>query len=223
MIKVNLTNNLKFRLFMGFAAILFFFKIFAATETSTGYIIINEILVALTVISLIIYLIEMMGYKKINPISMVMNVGILNAIIFFLISFSGSILNLFFDNLQEQSGLIFKIISFFYVFLILSFLAYIFLTFRELFFLKQNRNLNTYFNTMIVFFILASLSSAFDKLPDLSFVKNTFFIISILLIAVNSVRISWIAFLQKKEKITLLIISVVIAVLFIVNLVNSSG
>jgi sigma-B regulation protein RsbU (phosphoserine phosphatase) len=223
MINANLSNNLKFRLFMGFAAILFFFKIFATTATSTGYTIINEILVALTVISLVIYLIELMGYKKINPISMVMNVGILNAIIFFLISFSGSILNLFFDNLQEQSGLIFRIITFFYVFLILSFLAYIFLTFRELFFLKQNRNLNTYFNTMIVFFILASLSSAFDKLPDLSFVKNTFFIISIMLIAVNSVRISWIAFLQKKEKITLLIISVVIAVLFIVNLVNSSG
>ena len=223
MITANLTNNLKFRLFMGIAVILFFFKIFVPAGDSPGYNIINEILVALTVISLIVYLIELMGYKKINPISMVMNVGILNAIIFFMISFSGSILNLFFDNLQGQPGLVFRIISFFYVFLILSFLAYIFLTFRELFFLKQNRNLNTYFNTMVVFFILASLSSAFDTLPDLSFIKNTFFIISILLIAINSVRISWIAFLQKKEKISLLIISIVIAVLFIVNLVNSSG
>ena len=218
----NLAHNLKFRLFMGFAVILFFFKIFFPSGDSTSYDIINEFLVALTVITLIIYLIEMMGHKKINPLSMVMNVGILNAIIFFLISFSGSILNLFFDNLQGP-GLMFRIISFFYVFLILSFLAYIFLTFRELFFLKQNRNLNTYFNTMVVFFILSSLSSAFDKLPDLAFIKNTFFIISILLIAINSVRISWIAFLQKKEKISLLIISVVIAVLFIVNLVNSSG
>jgi serine phosphatase RsbU (regulator of sigma subunit) len=208
---------------MGFAFLLFFFKILYTSKDSLPYNIVNEILVALTVISLIIYLIQLMGFKKINPLSMVMNVGILNAIIFFLISFSGSILNLFFDNLHEQSGLMFRIISFFYVFLILSFLAYIFLTFRELFFLKQNRNLNTYFNTMVVFFILASLSSAFDQVKDLSFIKNTFFIISILLIAINSVRISWIAFLQKKEKISLLIISVVIAVLFIVNLVNSGG
>jgi serine phosphatase RsbU (regulator of sigma subunit) len=76
---------------------------------------------------------------------------------------------------------------------------------------------------MVVFFILASLSSAFDQVKDLLFIKNTFFIVSILLIAINSVRISWIAFLQKKEKISLLIISVVIAVLFIVNLVNSGG
>ena len=219
----NLTHNLKFRLFMGFAIILFFFKLLVPAGNLTGNEIINEILVALTVITLIVYLIEMMGYKKINPLSMVMNVGIVNAIIFFMISFSGTILNLFFDNLQEQSSLMFRIVSFFYVFLILSFLAYIFLTFRELFFFKQNRNLNTYFNTMVVFFILASLSSAFDKIPELSFIKNTFFIISILLIAINSVRISWIAFLQKKEKISLLIISVVIAVLFIVNLVNSSG
>ncbi len=219
----NFTQNLKFRLFMGFAFLLFFFKILYTSKDSLPYNIVNEILVALTVISLIIYLIQLMGFKKINPLSMVMNVGILNAIIFFLISFSGSILNLFFDNLHEQSGLMFRIISFFYVFLILSFLAYIFLTFRELFFLKQNRNLNTYFNTMVVFFILASLSSAFDQVKDLLFIKNTFFIISILLIAINSVRISWIAFLQKKEKISLLIISVVIAVLFIVNLVNSGG
>ncbi len=90
-----LTHNLKFRLFMGFAAILFFFKLFVPAGDSTGYTVVNEILVALTVISLIVYLIELMGYKKINPISMVMNVGILNAIIFFMISFSGSILNLF--------------------------------------------------------------------------------------------------------------------------------
>jgi phosphoserine phosphatase RsbU/P len=219
----KLTQNMKFRLFMGFAILLFFFKIFFASGNSVLFNILNEVLVALTVIWLIIYLIELMGYKKINPLSMVMNVGILNAIIFFMISFSGSILKLFFDNLTQQSSLMFRIITFFYVFVILIFLAYIFLTFRELFFLKQNRNLNTYFNTMVVFFVLASLSSAFSQLRDLLFIKNTFFIISILLIAINSARISWIAFLQKKEKISLLIISVVIAVLFIVNLVNSGG
>lgn len=217
----NLTKNLKFRLFMGFAILLFFYKIFFLVKESLLYDIINEILVSLTVISLIVYLIELMSFKKINPLSMVMNVGIMNAIIFFLISFSEKILNLFFDNLTEQSGLMFRIISFFYVFAILTFLAYIFLIFRELFFLKQNKNLNTYFNTMVVFFILASFSSAFDKLSDFAFIKNTFFIISILLIAINSVRISWIAFLQKKEKISLLVISVIIAVLFIVNLANS--
>jgi serine phosphatase RsbU (regulator of sigma subunit) len=39
----------------------------------------------------------------------------------------------------------------------------------------------------------------------------------------NSIRISWIAFLSKKEKIYLLLLSFVITILFIVNINNSSG
>jgi len=39
----------------------------------------------------------------------------------------------------------------------------------------------------------------------------------------NSIRISWIAFLSKKEKIYLLLLSFVITTLFIVNINNSSG
>lgn len=81
-----ITKNLKFRLFMGLAIILFFYKFIFPENNSIVYNILNEILVALTVISLIIYLIEQMSFKKINPLSMVMNVGILNAIIFFLIN-----------------------------------------------------------------------------------------------------------------------------------------
>jgi len=38
---------------------------------------------------------------------------------------------------------------------------------------------------------------------------------------INSLRISWIAFIVKKEKIALLILSIVIAVLFVVNLNNT--
>ena len=43
-----------------------------------------------------------------------------------------------------------------------------------------------------------------------------------MLITINSIRISWIAFLVKKEKVSLLVLSVVISILFIVNIVNSS-
>ena len=39
----------------------------------------------------------------------------------------------------------------------------------------------------------------------------------------NSIRISWIAFLTKKEKIYLLLLSFFITSLFIVNIINSSG
>ena len=157
---------------------------------------------------------------------MVMSVGVLNAFIFFLLIFSGPILNGLFDNIKEtitRPGMAYSIISFIYVFVIFVSVSYIFLTFKELFFLKQNRNVNLYFNTMIVFFLLTSFATVFDEIEGMSFLKNTFFIVSIVLIFINSIKISWIAFIVKKEKIYLLFLSVVISVLFLMNLIKSSG
>ncbi len=153
-----------------------------------------------------------------------MNVGILNAVIFFLIAFSDTLILSFFDNIPERvknPGLFFNILSFGYSFIILSSALYIFLAFKEFYFLKQKRDVNTYFNTMIVFFILTSFSSLLVNSPELSFINTSLFIISILLIIINSIRISWIAFIVKKEKLSLLVLSVVISVLFILNLINS--
>lgn len=47
-------------------------------------------------------------------------------------------------------------------------------------------------------------------------------VVTILLISINSLRISWIAFLTKKEKLYLLIISVVLSILFGINIGLSS-
>jgi len=74
---------------------------------------------------------------------------------------------------------------------------------------------------MLVFFVLDSLTSQYFGTNEWSFISDTFMILSFLLILLNSLRISWIAFIVKKEKIALLVISIVIAVLFIVNLNNS--
>jgi serine phosphatase RsbU (regulator of sigma subunit) len=62
-----------------------------------------------------------------------------------------------------------------------------------------------------------------DIYPDLAYINNTFLVISIILIVINSIKISWIAFIVKKEKIILLFLSIVISVLFVVNLVNSGN
>jgi sigma-B regulation protein RsbU (phosphoserine phosphatase) len=91
-----------------------------------------------------------------------------------------------------------------------------------LFFLGHSSRQHIYFNTMIVFFVLASLSERFFATSEFSFISTTFIVVSALLMVINSLRISWIAFLTKKEKITLLFLSVVITVLFIVN-ANNSG
>ena len=101
--------------------------------------------------------------------------------------------------------------------------SYFLLTLRHFFFLNQRKNTRVYFNTMLIFFVFASLSDNFFVDESVSFLSSTFFIVSVLLMIFNSIRISWIAFLSKKEKIYLLLLSFVITTLFIVNITNSSG
>ncbi len=125
-------------------------------------------------------------------------------------------------NDLSNPGLLSTIFTFVYFLLIIGFTTYVLVALKHLFFLGQSSSKHIYFNTMIVFFLLASLSKRFITTDELSFISTTFFIVSTLLMLINSLRISWIAFLTKKEKITLLFLSVVITVLFIVN-ANNTG
>jgi serine phosphatase RsbU (regulator of sigma subunit) len=138
--------------------------------------------------------------------------------------FSESIMSLLFENVNEKlnnPGLVSTGITLAYVALVGGFITYVFVALRHLFFLKQSSNQQVYFLTMVVFFLLSALTASYFKSDELSFISNTFMIISVLLMLINSLRISWIAFIVKKEKIALLILSIVIAVLFIVNLSNT--
>ncbi len=220
-----LKGNVKIQTFVGLLSALLFYKLFLYSSDSFFLSIVNESLVILTTVSLIMALSDVVHNRKSNPLGLVVNVGILNAFIFFLISFSGTILGGFSESSSasfSNPGFIFSLISFFFSFLIIGSLAYVFLVFKELYFLKQKKNVSTYFNTMIVFFILAAFTNIFMKLPEYGYIRDTFFIISILLIVINSIRISWIAFIVKKEKISLLIFSVIISVLFVLNIVRGS-
>jgi len=221
----NGTKEIKFKSFVGFAIILFFFKIFFGSIDALFFRVLNEIIVILTAASFILFMSDYIRTKKINPLTLVMNIGILNAILFVLMTFSDSILGWAFGNVQQRlikPDVLISIISYIYGFVFISSVSYIFFTFKELFFLKQKKNVSTYFNTMIIFFLLASFASVLNDYPDLHFIKTTFIVISILLIIINSIKISWIAFLLKKEKISLLIFSVIISILFIVNIAHSS-
>ena len=221
----NLRDNIKVQTFLGNFTVLLIYKIFFYSPDSFILSILNEILVILTVVTLILFLSDAVHSRRINPLSMVMNVGILNAVIFFMITFSGTLMGGFSEISNGTSGnpgILFSLISFLYSFVIIGSLAYIFLVFKELFFLKQKKNVSTYFNTMVVFFMLASLTSVLKKVPDLGYIRDTFFIISILLIVINSIKISWIAFIIKKEKISLLVLSVIISILFVVNIINGA-
>jgi hypothetical protein len=220
----NIIDNIQFRLFLVFGGILLVFKLFITESDLIIYNLVSDFLIIAVVIFLFLSIIVFLERKKVSPISLIMNIGILNAFMFFLIMFSESIMSLLFENVNEKlnnPGLVSTGITLAYVALVGGFITYVFVALRHLFFLKQSSNQQVYFLTMVVFFLLSALTASYFKSDELSFISNTFMIISVLLMLINSLRISWIAFIVKKEKIVLLILSIVIAVLFIVNLSNT--
>lgn len=179
--------------------------------------LINETLVFLVLIFIFSYIQPFLSAKTDSPLTFVLNAGILAALIFFIVSISDS---LFGSLAEHDSGLnIFNsLFSIMLIFVFIAALIYIFASFRELFFLRQKKDPQTYFNTMQVFFTLSFFSNLLTKIdPSFDYPHDAFFVVSIVLISLNSLRVSWIAFLVKKQKIYLLIISIVLSILFALN------
>jgi phosphoserine phosphatase RsbU/P len=226
---IKLSRNIvttQLQLFLFAAFLLFVFKIFFGSPESIYLKVVLDIIIAATVFFLLLALIRFENSRPIAPLSLVLNVGILLAIMFFIILFSDYLMPSIFDNINlklNNPGLVYNIVSVTYVLVMLAFVSFFLLTLRHFFFLNQGRDIKVYFNTMLVFFVLASLSINFFWEESVSFLSTTFFVVSVLLMVFNSIRISWIAFLSKKEKIYLLLLSFVITTLFIVNITNSSG
>ena len=205
---------------------LFIYRVFFFVKESFLFFLINDLLIITAFIFLSFYLIKFIKEKNPAPSNLVLNIGIIDAFIFLVIIFSEKILNLLFQNFSDRinnPGLLESVIYtvYFLVFFILT--AYLLISFKELYFHKQNRGRNTYFIAMLVFMGLTSVSSFLIKSQEYNYINNAFLIISIILIVLNSIRISWIAFIVKKEKVSLLLLSVIILTLFILNLTNSGS
>ena len=222
---LEIKTSVKFQSFVGLTIILFIFRLTVYLPGSVVLVSISELLVLLTFTSLYAYLLELVKAKHVNPLSFVMNVGILNAVIFFLLTFSDWILSSLMTKTEGMAinhGLIANLLSFIYSYIILSSLAIVFLAFRELYYYRQKKNVSTYFNTMIVSFGLTCVANLFNNVIEPNYIKETFLLISILLIVINSIKISWIAFIVKKEKIALLVLSIIISILFFTNFASAS-
>ncbi len=222
---MEIKTGVKFQLFLGLTILLFIFRLTVYMPGSIVLTSINELLVLLIFTSLYSYLLELVRAKRVNPVSFVMSIGILNAVIFFLLTFADWILSSLITKTEEihiNQSIPANFLSFIYSYLILSSLAIMFLAFRELYFYRQKRNVSTYFNTMTVFFALTCVSNLLNKVIEPNFVKGTFLIISVMLIIINSIKISWIAFSVKKEKIILLVLSIIISILFFTNFAGVS-
>ncbi len=178
--------------------------------------LINEILVFGVLYFLYHYINSIVESKKESPLSLILNSGILTALIFFVISVTDSLLG---KNIQQNyhANIFNSLISIAIDFVFIVAVIYIFSTLRTLFFLRQVKDQSLYFNTMIVFFAITFFSDFSKVNSSLDFIHDAFYVVSIVLICLNSLKVSWIAFLSKKQKTYLLIISIVLSILFGLN------
>ncbi|MEJ2615313.1 MAG: hypothetical protein P8Z35_10155, partial [Ignavibacteriaceae bacterium] len=102
-IESKFKRNIKLQAFIGFTLLLLIYKIIYPAADSFPWILINEILVIAVTVFLILYFIDLFRKKRINPVSLVMSVGIVTAIIFFMVSFSNTIINGLFNDVSERT------------------------------------------------------------------------------------------------------------------------
>ncbi|MFA8343103.1 MAG: PP2C family protein-serine/threonine phosphatase [Rhodothermaceae bacterium] len=163
-----------------------------------------------------LYLEEVLGEKVKKPLSLVLNLGVCGAIVFFLVAVSSYFGE---GDAAAFAGnvFIFLMVQILLVILIFS-SAFILAAFKQLFFLGQKRSPEKIYLTMILFIILACISKFVHKYePELEFPFHTFLSMAIVFISINSIRVSWIAFLTKRQKLLLLVLSVGLSILFGIN------
>jgi len=183
---------------------------------------INDLIIIVTITILVLYLIKIVRQKNPHPLALVLNLGSILAFVFLMNLFGENTLSVLFENVHNRvnnPGLFENLVYTFYCMIFLFASAYWFVSLMEFYFHKQHRGSKMYYVTMLIFILLASVSNLLFANSDNDYIFKTFLIISIILIVINSIRISWIAFITKREKIYLLVLSVIISALFIINLV----
>lgn len=217
----NLNQEKKLEYAVLFSILLFVIKLIFPLNNAVVPLIIGELLILLVIHTWTLYATGYIRIKTSSPLSIILNSGILTAIIFFLITVTSFLFDI--ESVKTvSSNFLYTIFTILVVFVFIASLTYIFTTFRELFFLRQKRDPRVYFNSMIIFFILAAFAASLSsKVEGTNYIENTFFVVSLVLIGTNSIRVSWIAFLNKKQKVYLLGVSVVLEILFVLNTVST--
>ncbi len=208
-------EKLEKALFAFFVLVLFKF-LFPLVDNSI-LVIFNDFLIYSTLGLSFVFLNEVATSKIENPIPLVLNIGILSAILFFITSLSSAIFDKI-ENIEEVNGIIYTIVSLVISITFIAFTIYILSALQTLYYLRQKQVTENHFLRMLFTILLAAFAGTLSKLnPDLAFVEKSFFVVAIVLIALNSFRVSWIAFLSKRQKYFLLFISIVISSLFGLN------
>lgn len=198
------------------------YKFFYPTINHSLFALANDLLIYITVFFGFYYTTELSRKKISNPIALVLNIGLLNAILFFLTA-SSSVLFDKIENIGEISNVFYTVTSIIIFLVYVSFATYILSSIRELGFFRQKKPSEKNFNLLLIILVFASISATLAYIYDeLKFVEKTFYVVSLILIAFNSFKVSWIAFLAKRQKLFLLLLSSIMSGLFVLNLVMFS-
>jgi len=237
MIKTHHNRKVEYAIIV--SVLFFVFKIVFPIYSSSILLLVNEILVLLSFYFWIRYVSDFINFRISKPLTLIINSGILTALLFFIISLSSWLFTET-QNSVTDTNLIYILFSSLIAFIFIGALSYIFSVYKKICFYRQKKDPSFYFNTMLVFFVLTSLSASFLS-PDNSveslktvdnfsiilglnndFVYNTLYIVTVSLILMNSFRVAWITFLNKKQKISLLVIAIVLETLCTINVVSEN-
>ena len=219
--KIARSRKLEYSIFV--FILLFLYNIVFPMHDVLVLFIIHEMLVFAAAFILFEYLKDFFTSRMVQPISLVLNIGIFAAVISLVASITKFTLSS--NNINiETRNFISALFSILAIFILIGIVIFIFSSLRELFFLRQKKDPSVYMNTMLVFFMFTFFSNIFVKInPEYDFIKESFYVVSIILISLNSLRVSWIGFLPKKQKVYLILISVVLILVFSFNFGMISG
>ena len=223
-------NNRKVENAFFVSVLLFVFKIIFPSAHNLFLLFINELLILVTAYFWFIYVEEFVNPKLSKPLSLIINAGLLNALLFFFMSASSWL----FSGLKNSTDLIYVLFSSVIAFVFIGALSYIFAVYKKLCFYRQKKNPGLYFNIMLVFFVLTAIAASFFHSkstiegleiqldPNNDIIYNILVTITVILIFLNSFRVAWIAFLNKKQKVNLLLLSIAIIIVSGMNEANEN-
>ncbi len=191
-----------------FSVLFLIAKIFFPEPGNILVSLITEILVLTAFFSWALFLYEFVHNQASSPVGILVNSMILGALVYFLLTVSP-------EYLSTNDNVITSLLVYLFVFIILVSTAYIFDVLRELFFAHQKSVPTLYFNTMMILFILASVvAGIWDSDWEYDFITDSLTGIAIVVAVINSIRVAWIAFIAKKQKRILLLLSIIFMVVF---------
>lgn len=217
----NIINIFQIQFIIVSIFLLLIFKLFIPQIDFFLFHFINDLLVVFVTLTLILNFSKIFKRWSLKPIPILISLIIANALSILIFNLSDSFFNLINFNeekLISSSNYFYEIILFGYVLTLLVISVYIFIVYRHFFFLSQTKNLKTYFNTFVIFIFLSGITQFLDEYDNLKFINITFTVVAIIIIIFNSNKTAWIAFLNKKQKQNLMFISILLLILFGVNI-----